>query len=172
MSFPILSQQYDESEVEASILNLQQELADEQELAATLVNTTSEEKLADAQKFLTENSATIKAQHARLVELNLQLRKLVAENKEKAARDLAYKALLDSDEVSSTADLLAEMKAMVKDLETFLVDEGVSGRTPRVALPVAQPQPEPEPQPEENPAPAGEKTPRSGKKSGKSKHDL
>lgn len=168
MSFPSQSNQYDPSEVEEAILDLQRELADEQELAATLQDSTSEQKLAEAQAFLAQNSTVIKNQHALLLELNTKLRGLVAENKQRAATDAAYKALVESDEFSNAAVLLAEMKAMVKGLDSFLVEQGVRGRTPLVA-----PQPNPVDEPnEDNAAPASEKTPRSGKKSGKSKPAL
>lgn len=128
MSFPSLSNQYNGAVIEEVIADLEKELADEQTLAKKLDETSSDDKLVDARKFLADNSELIAAQHKRLTSVESSLRKLVLENKRRQHDDAAYNELVTSKEYLGVSELLADMKAKTTKLHGFLVDEGVRGR--------------------------------------------
>lgn len=128
-SFPIQMQQYDNLEVEDAIADLDAEMADEEQLRATL-STDSVEKIDQAKEFMKLQKETILDQHSRLLTLNLGLRAIVKNNKDKQAADAEYNALVNSEEYTEIAHKMSEIKAIVNDLRAFLIAEGVRGRPP------------------------------------------
>lgn len=127
-NFPSVSQQYDPANVEEVLEDFRKELLDEQELAEKLLVSTSEEKLAEAQKFLNENKDRIAKQHVEMLAVRDELEVLVAKNQQLVAADQAYHALVQSDEYRLVAKQLAEIKAVAKSLDGHLKSAGVRGR--------------------------------------------
>ena len=128
-SFPHQMQQYDNQAVEDSIADLNAEMADEEQLQSTL-GADSAQKLKQAQDFLANHKDTILDQHARLLSLNLGLRAIVKNNKDKQVADAEYNALVNSEEYVKVAQKMSEIKAIINDLRAFLIAEGVRGRSP------------------------------------------
>jgi len=129
-NFPSVSQQYDPANVEEVLDDFRKELVDEQELAERLLISTSEEKLAEAQKFLAENKERVAKQHAEMLSIRDELEALVAKNQKLVATDQAYQALVQSDEYRLVAKQLAEIRAVAKSLDSHLKSAGVRGRAP------------------------------------------
>lgn len=129
-NFPSVSQQYNAAEVEELLEDFRQELLDEKELAKKLEDSTSEEKLADAQKFLNDNKARIADQHAEMLSIRDELDALVEKNKRRVATDQAYNELVNGDDYKNVAKQLAEIKAVAKALDSHLKSAGVRGRVP------------------------------------------
>ena len=102
-SFPIQAQQYDGATVEATIADMEQELADETSLRSTLDATTGDKILA-AQKFREDN--------------------------ELEADDAEYQALITSEPYQKLADDIASLQAISSSLADFLVAKGRRGRPP------------------------------------------
>ena len=128
-SFPINMEQYDNQEVEDAITDFNAEMVDEQNLETTL-GANSADKIEQAKNFMDDHKDTILDQHARLLSLNLSLRAIVKNNKDKQAADAEYNELVNSEEYVSIATKMSEIKAIVNDLRTFLIAEGVRGRPP------------------------------------------
>jgi hypothetical protein len=128
-SFPIQAQQYDGATVEATIADMEQELADETSLRSTLDATTGDKILA-AQKFREDNEALIGAQLTRLKDLDTQIRSAVTENEELEADDAEYQALITSEPYQKLADDIASLQAISSSLADFLVAKGRRGRPP------------------------------------------
>jgi hypothetical protein len=129
-NFPSVSQQYNPADVEELLEDFRQELRDEKELAKKLEESTSEEKLADAQKFLNDNKARIANQHAEMLSIRDELDSLVEKNKRRVATDQAYQELVNGDDYKNVAKQLAEIKAVAKALDSHLKSAGVRGRVP------------------------------------------
>lgn len=126
-SFPIQAQHYDGATVEATILDMEDELNDEQNLRATLDDTTND-KIISAQSFLSENTGLIEAQLARLTDLNVQIRAAVQENESLESDDAAYQSLILSEPFTQLADKLASLQTLTATLADFLVLKGRRGR--------------------------------------------
>lgn len=129
-NFPSVSQQYDPANVEEVLADLRLELHDEQELSRKLADSTSEEKLAEAQEFLNKNKDRIAAQHVEMLAIRDELELLVAKNQRLVAADQAYQALVQGNEYKQVAKQLAEIKAVAKALDSHLKSAGVRGRVP------------------------------------------
>lgn len=128
-SFPSQMQQYDNQEVEDSITDLNAEMLDEEQLQSTL-GEDSAKKVQQAKDFMKHHKDTVLDQHARLLSLNLGLRAIVKNNKNKQAADAEYDDLVNSQEYTDIAKKMGEIKAIVNDLRAFLISEGVRGRPP------------------------------------------
>lgn len=127
--FSYLAHNYDSAQVEEAIIDLEKELEDEIALADTL-GQESAEKVQFAGNFLQENVPIITHQHARLMKLNEDLRKLVKENQDRQTADKEYDDLVHSQVYLDTADMMLEIKSVVTGLRDFLVRGGVRGRPP------------------------------------------
>ena len=128
-SFPSQMQQYDNQEVEDAITDLDAEMQDEKQLESKL-GADSAIKVQQAKDFMNMHKDTILDQHARLLSLNLGLRAIVKNNKDKQSADEEYDALVNSEEYLTIAQKMGEIKAIVNDLRAFLIAEGVRGRPP------------------------------------------
>ena len=69
-------------------------------------------------------------QHGALLSLNLGLSELVKNNNDTQAMDKMYDDLVNSEEYLTLATQMSEIKAMISDIRSFLVQEGVRGRPP------------------------------------------
>lgn len=127
--FSYLAHNYDSAQVEEAIADLEEELADEVALADTL-GKDSAEKVQFATSFLQDNAEHIADQHAHLMKLNEDIRKLVKENQERQAADRDYDELVHSQAYLDAADMMLDIKSAVTGLRDFLVKEGVRGRPP------------------------------------------
>ena len=127
--FSYLAHNYDAAQVEEAIADLEQELEDEVALADTL-GKDSAEKAQFASSFLQDNAESIAAQHARLLKLNEDLRRLVKENQERQAADKEFDELVHSQAYLDAADMMLDIKSVVTGLRDFLVKGGVRGRPP------------------------------------------
>ena len=123
------SQRYDGPAVESNILDLQEELEDEIAARATL-DTTSADKIAAAEEFLSVNSSHVESQLTRLTAVDTQIRDLVAENTALEASDAEYAALIASAPYVKIADDIASLYAISENLDNFLVQKGRKGRPP------------------------------------------
>lgn len=128
-NFVSQSQQYDAPSVEATILDMEEELKDEREIRATLDSHASQ-KMADAAKFLADNDSIITAQLSRMTALDEQIRKAVAENLELEQQDKEYYALITSAPYMAMAQKIADLYAITAELTSFLVASGRRGRPP------------------------------------------
>jgi hypothetical protein len=126
-SFVAQVEKYDSAEAEASLVDMQQELADEVSVRAGLDATTAD-KLVAAKAFLADNSANIADQVARMAALDTQIREAVATNESRIECDSEYKALVTSDEYVAVADNIAKFNKLAVDLADFLVQKGRRGR--------------------------------------------
>lgn len=127
MSFPSTSNQYDPAEVDATIADFEAELAEEQALAKTLDETAIDQKLADANAFLSANAPLVAVQLPKLRDLDLQLRDVVEQNKRRVGKDKTYTDLVNSQPFLDLAAQLLEIKTTANALHEFLVDAGVRG---------------------------------------------
>ena len=127
MSFTVQMNSYDAIVVNDAIADFQRELVDETQLESTLTGNTAELVQA-ATDFVSENKDTILEQHAEILSLNGSLRDIVVANKTKEQADADYDALVNSVEFLDLATKMAEIKATVSSLQSFLVEQGVRGR--------------------------------------------
>jgi hypothetical protein len=123
------AQRYDGQELEAVILDMQDELQDEVETRATL-DSDSQKKIDEAKDFLTSNFARVDAQLERLTDLDAKIRKSVAENEQLQSADAEYTALITSEPYVSLADKIGSLYAISSELSNFLVQKGRRGRLP------------------------------------------
>jgi hypothetical protein len=123
-------EKYDPAEVEADLENLDAEIADEDAVNTTLVNSGAAERADAVRKFLADNKDRITDQHARMQSKVKELRDMVATNQLLENADADYKALVDGDEAQFVARLLTEMNAMSLQYRELLLDTGRAGRPP------------------------------------------
>lgn len=128
-NFVSQSQQYDPSEVEATILDMESELKDEVEIKSTLDCHVSE-KIASATLFLASNSEVLDAQLQRIRALDTQIRKAVKDNLELEKQDQEYFDLITSQPYTDMAQKIADLYAVTAELTSFLVENGRRGRPP------------------------------------------
>lgn len=123
------AQRYDGQELEAVIVDLEEELQDEVDTRATL-DSDSQKKIDEAKDFLTSNFARVDAQLERLTDLDAKIRKSVAENEQLQSADAEYTALITSEPYVSLADKIGSLYAISSELANFLVQKGRRGRLP------------------------------------------
>lgn len=123
------SQRYDGPAVESIINDMEEELQDEIDCRETL-DSSSADKLADAEEFLNVNSGHIASQLSRLTTIDKQIREKVAENEALQATDDQYTALIASAPFIKIAEDIAALYAIADNLERFLVQKGRKGRPP------------------------------------------
>jgi hypothetical protein len=130
-NFVSQSQQYDASEMEAQILDMESELKDEIEIKATLDSHVSE-KITNAKEFLSKNTAVLDAQLKRLIVLDGQIREAVAANMELERQDKEFYDLITSEPYVEMAQKIADLYSISSELTSFLVQNGRRGRPPIV----------------------------------------
>ena len=123
------AQRYDGQELEAVIVDMEEELQDEVDTRATL-DSDSQKKIDEAKDFLTSNFARVDAQLERLTDLDAKIRKSVAENEQLQSADAEYTALITSEPYVSLADKIGSLYAISSELANFLVQKGRRGRLP------------------------------------------
>ena len=126
-SFPIQMQTYDKQSVKQAIVQFQKEYDEEIALNNTLKEQESDVKIAQATAFFNENRDVILDQHARILALDNDIRRIVLENKDLQKQDAAFDMLLDSDDYRDLATVMAELKQKIMSLDSFLVEQGVKG---------------------------------------------
>jgi hypothetical protein len=123
-------EKYDPAATEADIANLDAELADEDAVNTTLVNSDAAVRAAAVRKFLADNKDRITDQHARMQTRVKNLRDLVATNMQLESADADYKALVESEDAQLVAKLLTELNAMSVQYRDMLLNAGRAGRPP------------------------------------------
>lgn len=123
-------EKYDPAEVESDLQNLNAEVADEDAVNTTLVNSGATERADAVRKFLADNKDRITDQHARMQTRVKALRDTVAANQLLESADADYKALVQSEEAQHVARLLTELNAMSLQYRELLLDAGRAGRPP------------------------------------------
>lgn len=130
MNITVQMEKYDPAVVEADIQNLDLELADEDGVNTTLVNSGAAERAETLRKFIAENKDRITDQHARMLNRVRTLHSLVKTNQALEAADSDYKALAESEDAQLVAQLLSELNAMSQQYHDLLLDTGRAGRPP------------------------------------------
>ena len=128
-NFVSQSQQYDASEVEATILDMEAELKDETEIRISLDAHVSQ-KIGSAVKFLTESSPIVSSQLERMTLLDQKIRQAVTENIELERQDKEYYELITSQPYMDMAQKISDLYAITAELTSFLVSSGRRGRPP------------------------------------------
>jgi hypothetical protein len=124
-----LMEKYDAQEVEDDLANLEQEVADEDAVAAVLAQDSGAK--ADAvEKFLADNVIPVTDQHARMKAMVGDLKEKVASNQHLEEDDAEYAALVASEAAQDMARMLAEMNAMSDEYQDLLLATGRVGRPP------------------------------------------
>ena len=126
----IQMEKYDAARVEADIKNLDDEIADEDAVNTTLVNSDAVARAAAVRKFLADNKDRIVDQHSRMQTRVKSLRDMVLANQVLEGADADYKALGESDDAQLVARLLSELNAMSLQYRELLLDTGRAGRPP------------------------------------------
>jgi hypothetical protein len=129
MSLLAQQEKYDAAAVEADIANLQRELDDETQIAATLQQD-SAQTLSNLQDWVSSNGDRIKDQHKRMLVLTQQLKTAVAKNIAGESSSASLAEYLNSDASNELAQLLTELRAMSDEYKQLLLDTGRNGRAP------------------------------------------
>lgn len=124
-----LIEKYDARAVEDDLNNLEQEVADEDAVAATL-SQDSAAKIAEVEKFLADNTIMVTDQHERMKNMVADLKQKVAANQTLEAADAEYAALVASEAAQDMARMLAELNAMSAEYQDLLLATGRAGRPP------------------------------------------
>jgi ribosomal protein L16 Arg81 hydroxylase len=121
---------YVPQDTEADLRNLDSEVADEDALNTTLINSDAAAQIAVVRAFVADNADLIRSQHARMLAGSRRLRDMIAANKTLESTDAELKALLASEPVRELAQLLTEMNAMSQQYHDLLIETGRAGRPP------------------------------------------
>lgn len=124
-----LMEKYDSQAVEEDLANLEQEVADEVAVAATL-SQESAAKVAEVEKFLADNTILVTDQHERMRSMVGDLKEKVAANQKLEADDASYAALVAGEAAQDVARMLAELNAMSVEYQDLLLSTGRVGRPP------------------------------------------
>jgi hypothetical protein len=126
-SFVVQSQKYNSQEVESVIADLEKELQDEIEIAKTL-DQTSEDKIASAEQFMSENESKIKGQLVKLQKLESDIIAAVTQNEKSEGFDAEYKELVSSERYIKLAGDIESIKGTSASIISFLEKKGRRGR--------------------------------------------
>ena len=131
LNLTALIEKYDSQAVEDDLANLEQEVADEDAVHATL-SKNSADKVAAVEKFLADNQIVVTDQHERMKSMVADLKEKVARNQKLEADDAEYAALVASEAAQDMARMLAELNAMSGEYQDLLLSTGRVGRPPVV----------------------------------------
>lgn len=117
-------QRYDSATVEKMLSEMQTELDSETAALQAHEQLDSDQKIADAQNFMTSNADTIAAQLQKLTDLDKQIRDLVAKNDQLQAEDEQYTALVASAPYVELAGKISQLNSVSAALNDFLSQKG------------------------------------------------
>ena len=129
LNLTALAEKYDAAAVEDDLANLDDEIADEVAVEATL-NKDSAAKTAEVLEFIESSKILITDQHARMIAGVASLKEKVARNMDLEAADAEYAAAVGSEEALDVARMLAEMNALSAEYQDLLLASGRVGRPP------------------------------------------
>jgi len=120
-----------ENVITNQVASLQKELAEEITLSKKLDSTqVSEEKINKVKEFLSKKEK-IETLYKQIRELDSRLKELILENKVKAGKiselDSEYSILVNSQEALDLTLTVRNIRDSLKNLDDFLVKEGVKG---------------------------------------------
>jgi|SRR5690349_21726095 len=128
-SITVMMEKYDQAAVEADLVNLQEEIDDEVQVALRL-DQTVEQQLADIQQFMVDNKDKIAEQHTKMQTMVADLKAKIQKNMELESADAQLQALVTSQDVQLVANQIAELQAMSDDYHATLLSTGRAGRPP------------------------------------------
>ena len=116
---------YDSDKIEETILNLNQELKEQQQINTVLKDKDFEKKSKKVLDFIERNDGEITDQIYRLAEVVSNLKKVVKENSELDEVKEDYEDLVNSDKSVEVANKLQELKKIKKSAMLFLEKSGI-----------------------------------------------
>lgn len=116
---------YDSNKIEETILNLNQELKEQQQINTVLKDKDFEKKSKKVLDFIERNDGEITDQIYRLAEVVSSLKKVVKENSELDEVKEDYEELVNSDKSVEVANKLQELKKIKKSAMLFLEKSGI-----------------------------------------------
>ena len=115
---------YDSNKIEETILNLNQELKEQQQINTVLKDKDFEKKSKKVLDFIERNDGEITDQIYRLAEVVSNLKKVVKENSELDEVKEDYEDLVNSDKSVEVANKLQELKKIKKSAMLFFREIG------------------------------------------------
>jgi len=116
---------YDSDKIEETILNLNQELKEQQQINTVLKDKDFEKKSKKVLDFIERNDGEITDQIYRLAEVVKNLKKIVNENSNLEEVKENYDELVNSDKSVEVANKLQELKKIKKSAMLFLEKSGI-----------------------------------------------
>jgi len=128
-SITVMMEKYDQAAVDADLVNLEEEIADEVQVALRL-DQTVEQQVADIQQFVQDNKDKIAEQHLKMQTMVADLKDKIQKNMKAESATEELQALVTSAEVQLVASQIAELQAMSDDYHATLLATGRAGRPP------------------------------------------